>query len=58
LGVTVEKIEIHRLKYSLEMWSAKMLMGGGTSFCEYMADRKGKVNAFKELAKWLINMKL
>jgi hypothetical protein len=29
-------------------------MGGGTPFCEYMADRKGKVNAFKEFAKWLI----
>ena len=54
LGVTVEKIEIHRLKYSLEMWSAKMLMSGGTPFCEYMANRKGKVNAFKEFAKWLI----
>lgn len=52
-GLTVEKVEIHRLKYSLEIWSAKMLTGGGTSFCEYMADKKGKINAYKEFVRWL-----
>lgn len=54
LGVSVEKVNIHELKFSVQIWSAKMLAGGGTSFCEYMADKKGKVNAFKEFAKWMV----
>lgn len=54
LGVCVEKVNVHQLKFSVQIWSAKMLAGGGTSFCEYMADKKGKVNAFKEFAKWIV----
>lgn len=54
LGLSVEKVNIHKLRYSVELWSAKMLTSEGTSFCQYMADKKGSVNAFKEFAKWLI----
>ncbi|KAJ8315772.1 hypothetical protein KUTeg_007922 [Tegillarca granosa] len=56
LGIKVETVNIGKMKFSLEMWSAKMSTAGGTSFCEYMADRKGSVNAVAEYFKWLVGM--
>lgn len=55
-GVKVETVKIGKMRYSLEMWSAKMTTAGGTSFCEYMADKKGSVNAVSEFFKWLVGM--
>ena len=53
-GVNVKTISIPKLKYSIEMWTAKMVTSGGTPFAVYMGNQERKINCFKELAKWLV----
>ncbi|XP_062608831.1 fatty-acid amide hydrolase 2-like isoform X2 [Saccostrea cucullata] len=54
LGVAVEEINLSKMKYSFEMWAAKMALSGGTDFATYMANFNGRVNCFVELLKWLV----
>ncbi|KAK3580690.1 hypothetical protein CHS0354_017971 [Potamilus streckersoni] len=51
--VTVEHVCLSKLKYSLEMWSARMSSSDGTSFCQYMANCNGQVNPYLEFFKWI-----
>lgn len=57
-GAQTEEIhDLHLMKYSLEMWSAKMAAGAGTKFACFMArgEESGKkVNCFLEMLKWLV----
>lgn len=53
---SVETVSIPKLRYSLEMWAAKMTTSGGTSFCEYMADCAGAVNPVLEMFKWTVGL--
>ncbi|KAK7486620.1 hypothetical protein BaRGS_00022145 [Batillaria attramentaria] len=56
-GAAAESIHLHLMKYSLEMWSAKMAAGAGTKFACFMArgEESGKkVNCFLEFLKWLV----
>ena len=55
-GVKVETVKIPKLKFSVDMWAAKMTTSDGTPFCVYMANQKGSVNPIKELFKWLFGM--
>lgn len=53
-GATTQPVNLHLMKYSLQMWSAKMAGGGGTKFACLMAggEETGEmVNCFKELFK-------
>ncbi|XP_048768170.2 fatty-acid amide hydrolase 2-A-like [Ostrea edulis] len=54
LGVQVEELKLSKVKYSFEMWAAKMALSGGTDFATYMANFDGRVNCLVELLKWLL----
>ncbi|XP_071114211.1 fatty-acid amide hydrolase 2-like [Haliotis cracherodii] len=54
LGVRVTTLNLRRMKYSMEMWSARMTSSDGKTFSEFMAGEKGSVNGFYELFLWLI----
>ncbi|XP_060084482.1 fatty-acid amide hydrolase 2-like [Ylistrum balloti] len=54
LKLKVERVNLHRMKYGLEVWTAKMNTGGGKKFAELMSDDNGKVNCVVELFKWLV----
>ncbi|XP_067674207.1 fatty-acid amide hydrolase 2-like [Haliotis asinina] len=54
LGVRVTRVNLRRMKYSLEMWSARMTSSEGTTFSEFMSGQNGSVNGFVELLRWLI----
>ncbi|KAL3882734.1 hypothetical protein ACJMK2_029045 [Sinanodonta woodiana] len=51
--VKVEHVYLSKLKYSLEMWGARMNSSDGTSFCQYMANCNGQVNPYLEFFKWV-----
>lgn len=53
LGIKVEHVNLHRMKYTVQMWTAKMQTSGGTKFATLMANNKGRVNCVAELFKWL-----
>lgn len=56
-GATAEQVNLRLMKYSLELWSAKMAAGAGTKFACFMArgeDSGKKVNCFLEMAKWML----
>ncbi|XP_013399812.1 fatty-acid amide hydrolase 2 [Lingula anatina] len=55
LGVTVQPVQLSKLKYSLEMWEAKMSTCGGTTFCELMGNGV-PVNPYLEFIKWLVGL--
>lgn len=50
----VEELKLSKVKYSFEMWAAKMALSGGTDFATYMANFDGRVNCQVELLKWLL----
>ncbi|XP_033740866.1 fatty-acid amide hydrolase 2-like [Pecten maximus] len=54
LKLKVERVNIHRMKYGLEVWTAKMNTGGGKKFAQLMSDDDGSVNCVLELLKWLV----
>ncbi|XP_041354859.1 fatty-acid amide hydrolase 2-A-like [Gigantopelta aegis] len=54
LGVSVTRVGIRRMKYSLEMWSSKMATAHGTPFASLMAEETGSVNCATELLKWVV----
>ncbi|OWF55125.1 Fatty-acid amide hydrolase 2 [Mizuhopecten yessoensis] len=54
LKLKVERVNIHRMRYGLEVWTAKMNSGGGKKFAEFMSDDNGRVNCVVELLKWLV----
>lgn len=56
VGVDVKTISIPKLKFSVEMWTAKMSTRGGTKFAIYMGNEKKHVNCVKELFKWLFGL--
>lgn len=58
VGVDVKTITIPKLKYSVDMWAAKMTTAGadGTKFSVYMGNEKKDVNCLKELFKWMFGM--
>lgn len=53
-GMKLEKHVFPTLKNSLQMWSEMMAGAEAPTFCEELADRKGKINAPIELLKKLV----
>ncbi|XP_076445717.1 fatty-acid amide hydrolase 2-A-like [Babylonia areolata] len=57
VGATTKPVKLGLMKYSLELWSAKMVSGQGTKFACFMAggEHSGKkVNCFTEIFKWML----
>ncbi|PVD28222.1 hypothetical protein C0Q70_10809 [Pomacea canaliculata] len=55
-GATVESVHFGLMKYSLDLWSAKMASDAEIPFACFMAGGKDtgqKINCFKEIFKWL-----
>lgn len=55
-NVSVEKLELQRLKNSLAIWSTMMSRTGGPTFCQLMGGTSGAVNPFWELIKWCLGV--
>ena len=54
IGARTEQVNLKLMKYSLELWSAKIAVGAGTKFACFMAGGEhsgGKVNCFIEIFK-------
>lgn len=54
LKLKVERVNIHRMRYGLEVWTAKMNTGGGQKFAQLMSDDENSVNCVIELLKWFV----
>ncbi|XP_022294098.2 fatty-acid amide hydrolase 2-like isoform X3 [Crassostrea virginica] len=54
VGVHVEELQLSKVRYSFEMWAAKMALSGGTDFATYMGNCQVRVNCYVELLKWLV----
>lgn len=51
-GITVEKVNFTKLRYSMALWFAKMRVQDGPQMPSELANRQGEVNIFKELLKF------
>ena len=55
MGCTIKTVVIPKLKYSFDIWAAKMTSDDSSkSFSEYMGDGDPSFSGVKELMKWLI----